>query len=404
MAKSKLFLDTRRLYTNGEAMLKIAVRNKNSTAYIPTEIRLFPTQWDGSGIVINHPMKSKLNARIARKKSEIDLAIFDIQATQNISSLSATALKEMILKKINPDLSNKESDSFVSYFNKFIELKKGRTRELYEITLKRISEFETNISNLNFEDITPEWLTLFNDALAKKSPSINARNIHLRNIRAIFNSAIEDEVTSFYPFRKFKIKEAETHKRSLDVEQLRYIFSFKPEPYMEIYIDAFKLIFLLCGINIIDLCNLKGIVDGRIIYHRAKTHKLYSIKVEPEAAELIEKYKGTDYLLCYLERFKSYKDFAKYLNKNLKHIGEYERKGRGGKKIYKSVFPNISSYWARHSWATIAADIDIPDAVIAQGLGHGNVSKITEKYIHRNEKKVDKANRKIIDWVLYNKI
>ncbi len=70
------------------------------------------------------------------------------------------------------------------------------------------------------------------------------------------------------------------------------------DPNLEVYRDYFALIFMLIGINVVDLVHLQEITpDGRIEYHRAKTHKLYSIKVEPEALVLIEKHKGIKWLL-----------------------------------------------------------------------------------------------------------
>ena len=86
----------------------------------------------------------------------------------------------------------------------------------------------------------------------------------------------------------------------------------------------------------------------------------------------------------------------------LKNIGPVKRVGRGGKKVYDAIFPQISTYWARHSWATIAASLDIPRDTIAHALGHGG-NTVTDIYIDFDQSKVDKANRKILDWVLYGK-
>ena len=66
---------------------------------------------------------------------------------------------------------------------------------------------------------------------------------------------------------------------------------------------------------------------------RAKTHKLYSIKVEPEAQSIIDKYKGDEYLLNILDRYKNYKDFAKRMNQNLRSIGEVKIGKHGAKTI-----------------------------------------------------------------------
>ena len=90
------------------------------------------------------------------------------------------------------------------------------------------------------------------------------------------------------------------------------------------------------------------------------------------------------------------------MNRTLKNIGPVERVGLGGKKIYHPLFPEITTYWARHSWATIAASLDIPRDTIAHALGHGN-NTVTDIYIDFDQEKVDKANRRVLDWVLYGK-
>ena len=65
--------------------------------------------------------------------------------------------------------------------------------------------------------------------------------------------------------------------------------------------------------------------------------------------------------------------------------------------------PRISSYWARHTWATLAADLDIPIETISAALGHAHGCATTAIYIRFNNKKIDAANRKVLDWVLYDK-
>ena len=256
--------------------------------------------------------------------------------------------------------------------------------------------------SLTFEEINKDWLTQFDHFLEKTSPSVNARNIHFRNIRAVFNDAIDDEITTAYPFRRFKIRNVATRKRNLKVEDLRTLFNYPVEKCNQGYLDIFKLMFMLIGINTVDLAHLKEIKDGTVDFYRAKTHRLYSIKVEPEALEIIERNRGENWLIDILDRYKDYKDYTKRINIALKKIGEVKRSGLGGKKTFEPLFPDISTYWARHSWATIAASLDIPKDVIAHALGHGN-NTITDIYIDFDQNKVDEANRKVLDWVLYNK-
>lgn len=167
----------------------------------------------------------------------------------------------------------------------------------------------------------------------------------------------------------------------------------------EQYLDMFKLVFLLVGINMVDLLKLKGITsEGRIEFARAKTKRHYSIRVEPEALQLIEKYRGTNYLLSPLDRYANHKDYLRRTNKALQRLGGTTQ-GKQGAKTYKPLFPELTTYWARHTWATIAASLDIPKETIAQALGHGG-NTITDIYIDFDRRKVDEANRRVIDYVL----
>ena len=101
-----------------------------------------------------------------------------------------------------------------------------------------------------------------------------------------------------------------------------------------------------------------------------------------------------------MDSYKNYKDYLHRMGDGLKNIGEMERKGLGGKKIIKPLFPNLSSYWSRHTWATLAAEIDIPIETISAALGHSYGSSTTNIYIRFDLKKVDDANRKVIDYVM----
>lgn len=328
-------------------------------------------------------------------KKEADMGVKDIR----------TILQERLLGIIvaKPVDRNELGGNFTTHFQKFIDGKGNKgTKGVYKHTLDKIRSFDPDVDKKGFEDIDLKWLTNF-EAFCAQTASKNARNIHLRNIRAVFNNAIDYEITSAYPFRRFKIRPEATRKRSLTVEELRKLFDYPVEPYAELYQDMFKLIFFLVGINTVDLHGLKVITrDGRIEYKRAKTHRLYSIKVEPEALEIIEKYQGVNGLLCIADRWSDSRNFRHQLNKALQRIGEVERRGRGGKKVITSAFPGLTSYWARHTWATIAASLDIPKDTIAAALGHGG-NTVTDIYIDFDLRKVDEANRRVLDWVLYGK-
>ena len=411
MATSRGYFDPRRVKAGTPAVLRIAIAHQHKTTYVTLETKLLPDQWDSKACkVVKHPEARRLNVYINGVKTIVERTLIALADSGQLASMSVVDVRNAVEERLNPDAAKakrekkRKENLFAARFLKFAESKKPSTRGVYMHTYKRMLAFAGDaLHNLAFEDITREWINKFEVFLAITSPSQNARNIHKRNIRAVFNEAIDDEVTTFYPFRRLKIRPVATKKRNLKVEDLRLLWNYPCEPHAVKYLDIFKLMFMLIGINSIDLCNLKEIdSDGRITYHRAKTNRLYSIKVEPEALEIINKYRGKKYLLDILDRWKSHKDFTLKMNRNLKRIGPVKRVGLGGKKIYDPLFPQISTYWARHSWATIAASLDIPRDTIAHALGHGG-NTVTDIYIDFDERKVDEANRKVLDWVLYGK-
>ncbi len=350
-------------------------------------------EWDGTGFISKSENSRHKNARLRDFVSKIDNAIYDLEKSGLIESLNMKALKELIERF----LSGKNTNSFIEYVDKFLLTKSNKsTLGLYHDTKNKIILFDKDAT---FSSITPEWLMHFENYLKSSGMQTNSIGIHLRNIRSVFNFCIDNDYTTSYPFRRFKIKKQVTAKRALKIDQLRILRDYPCEDHQIIYRDLFILIFYLIGINPIDLFNLKRIKDGRIEYIRAKTGRSYSIKVEGEAQQIIDKYGGKEYLLDILDRYKNYKDFTHRMNLNLKQIGNMERTGLGGKKVREPLFPDITIYHARHTWATIASNLDIPKETISAALGHSIGSDVTEIYIDFDTSKIDKANRMVIDYV-----
>ena len=385
MATLKIYLDKRSRKKDGSFPLKISLNHKGKTALIGLNLSLMADQWDEKKQrVTNHDNKVFLNKYILQQYTFLTNRL--LQLTED------GALKGKDVYQIRDILTTDEEDikvvEFAECFRQFVASHENpKTRELYNATWKMIEKHNKHAENLHFEDITISWLDNFNIKMAATSPSVNARNIHLRNIRAVFNYALDNEYTTLYPFRRYSIRPVATRKRNLVPLQLLNIFDYKCEPWQQKYVDCFKLSFLLIGINVGDLLELKpdSVVNGRVEFIRKKTHRFYSIKLEPEAKEIINKYRGKRLLLNFAEDCRTYRHFAYRLNECIKSI----RKG-------------VTTYYSRHSWATIAASLDIPKETIAAALGHGGKS-VTDIYIQFDRKKVDQANRKVIDFVLYDK-
>lgn len=410
MANTRFFLDKRNAKDGRPCVLKIAIAQKKKTAYISLDAKLIPgEQWDETKEkIVNHPDKQVLNTYIARVKSQIDSLIIRWTNDGTLGNMTASEIKDACMEELDPDKKKAKEDktTFLYRFKMYAERMKPGSRRTFDHTLNRLTAHigEAALKKLKFEDMTVDWLTGFDIFMAKTAPSKNSRNIHFRNIRTVFNDAIEDNITSFYPFRRFKIKGEVTAKRDLSVEELRRLIYFDCEECAVKYRDYFLLMFYLMGINNIDLCHLKEITKGRLEFHRTKTRHFFSMKIEPEAMALIEKYRGENWLIDILDHWSSDEFFRKKMNKHLQKIGPVTRSGLGGKKEYQPLFPKLTTYYARHSWASIAASLDIPIETISAGLGHEYGNRITAIYINYDNRKVDAANRKVIDWVLYGKL
>jgi site-specific recombinase XerD len=397
--KAKIKLDTRRARKDGTYPVVIEVKNVTQIRF-STPYASLKENWDHDGF-------SKKEKDYKRKNIVLDGMLnkvekFLIKLEEDGERLSDKKMREEISAILGGGNNvQTKSKYFIDYLDEFVAKKTNDgTRSVYATTRNKLLKFD---SRCTFDSMDKTWLERF-EAWMAQGMKVNAYAIHFRNIRAVFNYAIDEEYTTLYPFRRFTIKKEETRKRSLTVEQLRILRDYPCEEYQERYRDIFMLMFYFIGINAVDLLTAKtsALVNGRFEYKRAKTGKLYSIKVEPEAQAIIDKYKGQDFVLNIMDEYKDYKNFLHRMGIALKEIGETERKGLGGKKIRKPFFPDLSSYWTRHTWATIAAEIDIPKEVIAHALGHSWANgTVTDIYIRFDEKKVDEANRKVLDY-LYN--
>lgn len=421
--KVSYYLDIRRSDKNGLYPLRLVLRKKGSVAMYSLGINLAKNQWR-DGKIVNHTQKIVLNRVLLLKQSAVEAAILEQSQLRHLTGKSAKEVLDIILPYIDPEQNN-HRNSFKVLFEEFGNQPKHRagTKQLYSNTLKKIEEYcqesANELSALSFDDINVLWLMKF-DEFCSRTEAVNTVGIHMRNIKAVINYAIDKGVTNNYPFRKFKIRRATTRDKSFSAEELRALFSMKNLSEIEQEaVDMFKLMFMLIGINYVDLCNLTTIERGRIEYVRLKTGKHYSIRVEPEMLEIIEKYKGNTHLLNILERKPIRKrrknldksidepiDYKSYFNriaKVLKRIGNNNSKGRVKKPI-NGPYKDICTGSARTSWGTIAqSDFHCTKEEIAAALGHHTVD-VTDTYMRTAWKqKIDCLNRRMIDYVINSK-
>lgn len=400
MAKVSYYL--KNVKTGDEAPLYLKISHDYKSALLLAG-KIRPEDWDAEHqtyIGRNTPFRSRLK-NLAAQAVEI---ITELRYSGELAKMTAGDIASRIRQEAFGERPKKKVGDFLAALKDYRDscFKPG-TCEVYDRTVKALTVFDPSIDERSFNDINRAYLERF-ERHCRDTMAVNSIAILLRNIRTVFNKAIDDGKTDFYPFRTFKIKQQETRKRALTVEQLAWILNMEPLPGYEEARDIFMLSFYLIGINLADLLAAKkfSVKNGYLNYRRAKTGRLYSVKVEPEAAVLIRKYAGKSLLVNGLERYASENSYLSKINKRLKYLGC--PRGKRGKILGEGRFPDLSTYWARHTWATIAYEIGIPVDIIGQALGHSDKShSVTFIYIKEDQGKVDEANRRVIDYVLYGR-
>jgi len=389
MIKISIKLDKRRRLNSGRFPLKFKVARKDSAIYIPTGYELKEDEWDAKNEKVKGiPEQRVINMKLMKRISLLNDKIVQLQEEGKLRYFSNKKLSLYLSNE--EDKTDYENHLFKTQMSEFLSKKESEgTKRIYIAAENRIKDF-CDYDTLRVEDIDIDWLDDFVDFLKIKNCK-NTIAMRLRIVRTILNYARKKGVLKEYVFNMYSIKSEETRKRSLTVEQLRKLHEAKLSPIRSKHRDMFFLIFYLMGINVKDLSKLEKIENGRISYRRSKTGTLYNIKVEPEAMEIIERYRGKEHLIKQFDRKASYLSFDQANNRCLS-------------KICKSIgIPEVTTYWARHTFATIAYEIGISMDIIADCLGHKNSHRITSIYVRKDQQRIDEANRKVIDYVLYNK-
>lgn len=383
MAKVNVILDTRRELVSGEYPLKISVYHKG-TFYINLDITLQKNQWDDK--VVAHPQAKKLNLLVDKALLDVNKQILELEIIGKLKKLSTKEL-QIILMGGNPFM---QATCLIHHAEAMMQKMSSGTRRNYVTTINKIKDYAKS-NTLEFKDVNVLWLDNFESYLIENNCKINTVWSYMKCLRSVFNDAISKDVieVNCYPFRKFKLRTEITRKRNLSIDKLREFIDHDCSKSQERYRNLFLLMFYLIGINIKDLLYAVKQNGDRLEYCRAKTGKLYSIKIEPEAQIIIDKYQGDKHLLHFIENRENYSTLRLQMNNALKKIG----------KNGTPICDEMTTYYARHSWATIASKIGIQRDTIAAALGHGG-NTVTDIYIEFDTTKVDEANRRVIDYVL----
>lgn len=374
--------------------------------YLSTGIYATREEWDArTQLYIGRSARS-YNAALVSMLTMVTNRILELKETGLWHRLTRRQRKEM-LTNLELEKPTVDVPSLADVFTSMCEGRSECTKGMARNTSLKIQAFGYDPKTLHFEKITPAWLDDF--YVSMSDLSVNTRAAYMKTVKRAFNWAIDHDITTTSPFRRYRIRTEETRMRDLPIDKMRQLVHLPLQGLYPEYRDLFMLTFYLIGINTVDLadCTADSIVNGRLEYRRHKTGKLYSIRIEPEAMELIEKYRGKNHLIRCFDRYRNYKALQGSVNNGLAKMGPPLLDGNGARVLTGNnrtemvpLEKGLSLYWARYSWATYAAELDIPKDTISEALGHSHGAKVTGIYIKYNRDKVDEANRRVIDYVL----
>lgn len=401
MTSIKLMLNKERILKSGKYPLVFQVIHARRKKLIYTDIKLLECEFDSEKEKVCHSKESKLTYRvIARFNQQVGEARENIQ--KNVNQLEAKSSNYTVADIVDGYLGNYNLDSLILYMGKQVEKKKqmhkNGTAAAYLSTLHSLQSYIGD-RKVRFIDIDFQFLDNYLVYLYSKGNSENTVGFYIKNFRAVYNRAKKEgaKVVPSNPFLEIDIKTEKTVKRALTKNEIRKIaeLDLSATPKRNLARDLFMFSFNSRGMPFVDIIHLKkqDIIDDVIFYRRSKTNQPLSVTITTEMSLLIKKYQNDgEYVFPILnpdkptELYKQYRNALKDVNTELKAVAKEA-----------GINVNLTTYVARHTWATVAKETGAPISSISDSLGHTS-EKTTQVYLkdfdqntlHQLNKKVTK--------------
>lgn len=364
---------------------------------LKTDYRIFTDEWnEGENcIIVDHSERGNLLLSL-QERMEWDLKRLDMIIRQLDNRKAGYTADDIVASFQN----NTEGQSLFNFMQNIIvrlkQMGKQRTSETYQTTLKSFMQFRKN-KDLLLDEITSEMIQTYEAYLQNRGISRNSSSFYMRILRAVYNQAVEKDLTSQrFPFKHVYTGVDKTVKRAISIKYVRQIknLDLSMKPTLDFARDMFLFSFYTRGMAFVDMAYLKkkDLTNGILTYRRHKTGQQMLIKWEKCMQEILDKYDTTrtPYLLPIIKAMnederKQYGNALRMVNNKLKVIA---------KKICLPI--SLSTYVARHSWASIAKSKNIPLSVISEGMGHDSETT-TQIYLSSlDSSAIDRANSLII--------
>jgi len=388
IAEASIYIDELRPKKDGKCSVKIKVTYNRKRKYFSTGIDLTAEEFEK----IFYSRRKTNEQKLVEGK----LLYFKTKAIDIINKLPVftfNAFEEYFLDQRNT--LNSVSFGFDNYIKQLKLENRLGTASSYECAKNSIDTYQ---KNLTFADITPTLLKNYENWMLSNGKSISTVGIYLRSLRAIYNQQNIDK--NLYPFgearNKYSIPTSRNIKKALSVEEIAKIYNYEAEPNSnkEMGRDYWLFLYLCNGMNVKDFCLLKwgNIENDMLHYKRSKTErskkesKLISVALKPQTMVIINKWGQPSnskdaYIFPHLKigmtaekQRITYQLLAQLINKNIKKIC-----------IELDIKKNVTTYFARHSFATVLKRSGANIGMISELLGHSSVD-VTERYLDSFEK------------------
>lgn len=381
---------------NGELPLKIRVTKDRKVRYVSLGVSTKPEHWDfkKNQPKADCPNREQIEKLIANRISEIKAEIVELKAEDK--EFTATTLVQSVSKGSK---TSTVSNIFLEHIEFLREMKRTgyllSIRQTYNSMLKFCGSLD-----IPFSEIECGWLKRYEIWLRKQGMSENTIGIRFRNLRMIYNLAIEKGVVKkeLYPFDSYKVSKLheETAKRAITKADIQNVLNYpldNADFYTKLAVHLFSFSYFMGGINFVDMAMLtsKNIVNNRLIYNRKKTGKLINLPLIDDARAIIEIYDNNSsngYLFPILSAL--HKTEQMKLNRLHKVITEVNKALKQiGEELDLPI--KLTTYVARHSFATVLKRAGVSTSIICESLGHSS-EKITQIYLDSFENsQIDEA-------------
>ena len=391
--------------SNGENPLMLQISKDGKRKYQSLGISLNPKFWDfnKNKPKPNCPDGELIQKIILNKIAECNNQILELNAIQK--DYTATTLLEQKQKKITRKTVGEFYQQIITQLS---ENNKRGNLLVYRYSLSSIKEFAKGKTNFLFSDIDTDWLQRYEKWLRAKENKETTISLLFRTLRSVYNKAVEQKSASKadYPFNDYKVSkfDVSTQKRAVTksdiLKVMKLNLSDKPF-YMQFSRDIFIFSYLCAGINFTDIANLKhsNIADNRLQYTRQKTSKKINISLSEKALEILNRYTNTDETDSYLFPILDTKTHItatqkqNRIHKVLGHINKHLKTVADTAKL-KNV--NLTTYVARHSFATTLKKSGVHVELISEALGHSDIAT-TQIYLDSfDNSQIDNAMKCLI--------